>query len=110
MTDAQLMAMRLAICNGSSGDEQLEIAMLDAFLECFSIWKERHRKYGRGNIAEFGATGCLIRSADKKARLREFYIGGKTETPDESIEDSWKDAANYALMGLLCHRKLWPGT
>lgn len=79
------------------------------FVECFALWKERHRKYGRGNIAEFGAVGCLIRSSDKKARLREHYLGNGSPAPDETVEDSWKDGVNYSAMGLLCERGLWPG-
>jgi hypothetical protein len=28
---------------------------------------------------------------------------------DEPLEDTWKDLIGYSLMGLLCHRGLWPG-
>ena len=100
MNDAQKTAVAVALCDGTSGDVDLERAMLAAFVECFDLWKARHRKYGRGNIAEFGAVGCLIRSSDKKARLREHYLGSGKDAGDESVEDSWKDAVNYAAMGL----------
>lgn len=98
----------LAMCDGKSGDLRLEKRIAHAMLECFELWKERHHKYGRGNIAEFGAQGCLVRASDKMARLRKVYFSGATDTPDESVEDSWKDGVNYFVMGLVCHRGGWP--
>ncbi len=97
------------LCDGSSGDAQLEKRMVDVLIEALRLWKERHKKYGRGNISRYGATGCLVRSGDKAARLEEVYIRGKKDFPDETITDSWLDLLNYAAMGLLCHRGLWPG-
>jgi hypothetical protein len=96
------------LCDGTSGDIQLEKRMVAVFEEALALWKARHAKYGRGNISRYGATGCLVRSGDKSSRLEEVYIRGKKNTPDESIEDSWLDLLNYAAMGLLCHRKEWP--
>ena len=98
----------LAMCDGKSGDAELEKRIAHAMLECFELWKERHHKYGRGNIAEFGAQGCLVRASDKMARLRKVYFAGSGDTPDESVEDSWKDGVNYFVMGLVCHRGGWP--
>lgn len=96
-------------CDGSSGDQSLESTMAGIFKELFILWKDRQKKYGPGNIAAFMDTGCLVRGHDKMARLRHVYIDGKgAEVDDESVEDSWKDLANYAAMGLACKRDLWP--
>lgn len=88
-------------------DAQLVIAYILTVLECLELWVERHKKYGRGNIGEFGEFGCLVRDADKTARLKQFYLGNKTDFPDETVVDSWKDKVNYAIMGLMCHLDRW---
>ena len=101
-----------ALSTGVSGDPELERQMLARFGRAFALWCERHRKYGRGNIGEFGAVGCLIRAADKKARLREHYLGKVAKQftfQDETVADSWIDMLNYAAMGLICHEGDWPG-
>jgi hypothetical protein len=51
----------------------------------------------------------MVRGFDKMARLRHLLlegVGGDVE--DETVEDSWKDLTNYSVMGLVCHRDLWP--
>lgn len=98
---------KMALCDGLSGDLRLEKAYVQQMVDCFRLWQDRQRKYGKGNIAEFGATGCLVRLHDKMARLRRVYMEGAGDTPDESVEDSWRDAVNYALMGLMCHKGQW---
>jgi hypothetical protein len=100
---------REVFCDGASGDAALERIIFGVFAECFMLWKERQRKYGRGNIAAFGEIGCLVRGSDKLARLRQALIANKgAEATDESIEDSWRDLLNYAAMGLTCRRGQWP--
>lgn len=97
-------------CDGSSGDRKLEGQIASIFSEIFNLWKERQSKYGPGNIAAFGEVGCLVRGHDKMARLKRAlmeHIG--VRATDESVEDSWKDLTNYAIMGLACRRGLWPG-
>lgn len=107
MSSSSLME---SLCDGASGDKTLEHRVLRVMIENFTLWKERHAKYGRGNISDFGALGCLVRSADKTARLKRFYVeqGGDTFS-DESVADSWRDLTNYAVMGLMCHLGQWPG-
>ena len=96
--------------DGSSGDKTLELDIAQAMQEAFNIFKERQRKYGPGNIAAFGEVGCVVRATDKLARLRNLYVNGVGgSVADETAEDTWHDLANYALIGLLCHRGKWPG-
>ena len=100
----------LLLVDGSSGAINLERELADVMVERFQLWKERQRKYGSTNIAMFGAKGCVVRLADKLARLREALFHDKgTDVDDESVEDSFMDAGNYADMGLLCLRGKWPG-
>jgi hypothetical protein len=94
---------------GESGDRELEKKVVEVFRIAFQLWQSRQKKYGRGNIARTGSLGCYIRSEDKMARLRGVYVQRKGDMPDESISDSWLDLVNYAVMGYMCHHKLWPG-
>lgn len=75
--------------------------------KAFELWKDRQTKYGPSNIAATGAMGCYVRSVDKLARLKGVYLHGKTDTPDETISDSWLDLINYAVMGYMCHHDDW---
>ena len=94
---------------GESGDPDLEDRMIAVFSECYRLWCERHRKYGRLNIGKFGEQGCLVRASDKLERLINLFFDDLTmDTPDETIEDSWMDLLNYAAMALLCRRGQWP--
>ena len=67
--------------------------------------------YGPGNInnAHGGAiNGLLVRIGDKFERLKNLF-SHKIEVPKhESIEDSFKDLANYAIIGIMVQRGLWP--
>jgi hypothetical protein len=94
--------------DGSSGDRELEQKVLSALSTAYALWKNRQKKYGPQNIAFTGAQGCFVRSLDKLSRLRGVYLENRPDMPDESIEDSWLDLLNYALMGYMCHKKEWP--
>lgn len=73
----------------------------------------KHSDYGPKNISEApgGAmNGLLVRMHDKMARLKNLTYN-KTEAPNhESVEDSLKDLANYAVIGLLVLRGQWDNT
>lgn len=66
----------------------------------------RHRKYGPGNIAEFGEAGLLVRLGDKYARLKN---GMERDFADESVDDTVLDVVGYGLVWLMWRRGLWPG-
>ena len=58
--------------------------------------------YGRQNLDDFGEYGVLVRLNDKLSRLKNLLKSGD-EAKHESVRDSWLDAANYALIGLVLH-------
>ncbi len=74
------------------------------------IMVRKHQDYGPFNIANApgGAmNGLLVRMHDKMARLENLYYK-KQDTPNyESIEDTFMDLANYAIIGLLVQRRQW---
>lgn len=75
------------------------------------IMLKKHADYGPMNIA--GApggpmNGLRVRMYDKLARLNNLVDSG--DTPNyESIEDTFLDLANYAIIGLLVQRGQWEG-
>jgi|TARA_R110000822_G_scaffold278615_1_gene400470 hypothetical protein len=84
----------------------------DILTELRIIMIRKHQDYGPYNIANApgGAmNGLLVRMHDKMARLENLYYK-KNDTPNyESIEDTFLDLANYAIIGLLVQRRQWEG-
>jgi RecJ-like exonuclease len=74
----------------------------------------KHQDYGPYNIAHApgGAiNGLIVRMHDKMERLQHLYFNRKGDTPNyESLEDTFKDLANYAIIGLMVQRGQWEGT
>jgi hypothetical protein len=53
-----------------------------------------------------GWKGVVIRLTDKISRLMTFCAKGKLEIKDESVEDTFLDAAVYSVLGLVLYREL----
>lgn len=79
--------------------------------EALDLLLRKHDAYGPKNIANSpgGAlNGLRVRMHDKQARLNHLVDHGNTEQVGESLEDTLLDLANYALIGVLVLRGLWP--
>jgi hypothetical protein len=77
--------------------------------ELMSLLLKKHKDYGPKNIADApgGAlNGLRVRMHDKLARVNNLVDTGNTPQY-ESLEDSFKDMANYAIIGLLVLRRHW---
>ena len=85
----------------------------DILMELKVTMVQKHQDYGPYNIAHApgGAmNGLLVRMHDKMERLENLYFNRKTDTPNfESVEDTLKDLANYAIIGLMVQRGQWEG-
>jgi hypothetical protein len=84
------------------------------FQELLDLLLSKHKDYGPKNISEApgGAiNGLRVRMHDKLARINNLYEymedTGGFQPQHESIEDSFKDMANYAIIGLLVLRGKW---
>ena len=66
----------------------------------------KQRDYGPGNILDFMDYGVCVRANDKMARLRNLYKSGDAPK-NETIDDSWIDLANYAVIALMVRRGHW---
>lgn len=96
--------------DGTSGREDLEIEIAQHLQAVFNIFKQKQASYGPGNIAKFGEKGVIIRMNDKMERLiRLVYDEGPNPLADETVEDTYLDMADYAVIALVCRSGEWPG-
>lgn len=78
--------------------------------ELMSILLKKHKDYGPKNIADAPGgpiNGLRVRIHDKTARINNLIDSGSNQPEYESLEDSFKDLANYAIIGLLVLRGKW---
>jgi hypothetical protein len=62
--------------------------------------------YGPNSIAD--ERSILVRLNDKLSRLQNLLNSPGALATNESIEDTWKDAAGYSILGVLKHTGNWP--
>jgi hypothetical protein len=77
--------------------------------ELMSVLLAKHRDYGPRNIADAPGgplNGLRVRIHDKVARINNL-IDNNSKPQYESLEDSFKDLANYAIIALLVLRDKW---
>jgi len=82
----------------------------DTIEELSELLISKHRDYGPKNISQSPGgplNGLRVRMHDKLARINNLIDSG-AEPEHESLEDSFKDMANYAIIGLLVLRGKWP--
>jgi hypothetical protein len=92
--------------------------MMDKFItdswdiidELGNLLISKQRDYGPGNINNaYGGpiNGLMVRMGDKWERLKNLLASG--HNPEhESIEDSFKDLANYCIIAMMVQRGKWP--
>lgn len=92
--------------NGDMTPEYFEEALDSVLDEMRELMISKQKDYGSKNIMEFGEYGVLVRANDKMARLKNLLQAGK-EPNNESVEDSWLDLANYAVIALMVRRGIF---
>jgi hypothetical protein len=86
-----------------------EYSVAQTYQELVDLLISKHKDYGPKNISDSpgGAiNGLRVRMHDKLARINNLVDSGNSPE-HESLEDSFKDMANYAVIGLLVLRGLW---
>jgi len=81
----------------------------DTTIELSTLLIKKHSDYGSKNISQSpgGAlNGLRVRMWDKLARINNL-VDSKREPQYESLEDSFIDMANYAIIGLMVLREQW---
>ena len=87
----------------------LEVNLSNLSKELNELLLSKHKDYGPKNISQApgGAiNGLRVRMHDKLARINNLIDSGASPE-HESLEDSFKDMANYAIIGLLVLRSKW---
>ena len=104
-------ADRGEVFNINKKSASFESAVGRTFQELLDLLLSKHKDYGPRNIADApgGAiNGLRVRMHDKLARINNLYDSIRDMAPEhESFEDSFKDMANYAIIGLLVLRGEW---
>lgn len=88
---------------------QLDTNLNAIVQELGDLLLSKHRDYGPRNISDApgGAiNGLRVRMHDKLARINNLFDSG-ARPEHESLEDSFKDMANYAIIGMLVLRGKW---
>jgi hypothetical protein len=87
----------------------LEANLSNLSRELSDLLLSKHKDYGPKNISQApggAVNGLRVRMHDKLARINNLIDSGASPE-HESLEDSFKDMANYAIIGLLVLRGKW---
>lgn len=95
------------VVDGASDSLSLEYEWAMICKEIFELFKEKQKDYGPHNIGLGQDSAILTRITDKFMRLHTLYNSGE-EPKNESIDDTWKDLADYSVIALMCIRGHWP--
>lgn len=88
----------------AAGREFLKIA-----LENVLLMDAKQQDYGSKNISDFGKFGVLVRMNDKLQRIKNIFGTGKRKkVKNESLQDSFRDLSNYAIIFIMLDNGNWP--
>lgn len=100
-----IMGQTNSVSNLSRAIDDIHLSLKDLLLK-------KHKDYGPLNIAQAPGgplNGLRVRIYDKLARINNL-VEHIDDTPNyESLEDSFVDLANYAIIGLLVQKGQWEG-
>lgn len=92
-------------------------AFMETIMQMYRTHLEKNADYSPANILGTGEIGLMTRFWDKTARLMNLYgftlevNRSEYTTPkqpkNESVNDSWMDAAVYAIIALLYRQSRW---
>ena len=86
--------------------DTFEKAVDSILAELRELMISKQKDYGPGNILSFGEYGVLVRVNDKVERLKNLHKAGRNPN-NESIDDTWKDIANYGIISLMVRRNIF---
>jgi hypothetical protein len=87
-----------------------EKAVEKVYADSQTVLLKKHEDYGPKNISGSPGgplNGLRVRMHDKLARINHLMDSGATPQ-NESLEDSFLDLANYAMIAQLVIRGEWP--
>lgn len=84
----------------------LDEAFTQICQELTELFIKKHKDYGKENILEIKELGIAIRITEKLSRIKN--ISNQNRKPQfESLEETWKDIAVYAIIAILYKRSLF---
>jgi hypothetical protein len=89
---------------------QFELDVYEIMDELYDLMISKHTDYGPTNISKSPGgpiNGLRVRMHDKMARINNLVDNG-SDAQHEPLEDSFKDLANYAVIGMMVLREKWP--
>jgi hypothetical protein len=90
-------------------NKQFKKDVENTFNELEELLLSKHLDYGPKNISESPGgpiNGLRVRMHDKLARINNL-VDNNRNPQHESLEDSFKDMANYSIIALLVLRRQW---
>ena len=99
----------LSVVNHKGTYTEFRSSLDEAVQELKTLLLSKHEDYGPKNISDSPGgpmNGLRVRMHDKLARLNNLVDSG-ADPQHESLEDTFKDMANYAIIGLLVLRGQW---
>jgi len=99
-----------AVSNSVAGDIDTEVvtAMAREMLWSLMGFAKKHQDYGRNNISQGGEVGLLVRMNDKVQRMMTLHHSAAAPN-NESMSDSIRDLASYAMILKVVRAGRWPG-
>ena len=92
-------------------DDPFVVDIEETLTDLANLLISKHKDYGPKNISHSPGgplNGLRVRLHDKLARINHLIDKGAHNKPShESLEDSFKDMANYAIIGLLVLQGKW---
>ena len=87
--------------NGMAGSDTNKATFESVLDELRDLHAKKNKDYGDAfhkSFEEFGVTAGVVRLNDKMERVKSLVKNGKAEVKDESLLDTLKDMASYAVM------------
>ncbi len=89
---------------------EMGVEFLRLSLENVRLFDSKQVDYGSQNVSLNGELGVMVRTQDKVSRMRNLLLkqlSGDKEVNHESLEDTYRDLANYGIIGLMLNKGLW---
>jgi hypothetical protein len=92
-------------------------AFMETIMEMYRVHLDKNADYSPANILGTGELGLMTRFWDKTSRLMNLYgfrleikqaeYTAPRQPKNESVQDSWMDAAVYAIIAILLRQGKW---